>query len=158
MLGVSKMKPIITVYSRGAEDQPKKFEGFMEAAFWVGVDHAEGDLDSVKIRQPTESYDEEVSTLGEFTGLLVRRQINFAVEFFSEPRPMEEVARPNGVPEESGQEAAPLVLTNGNEFQEQIAQLKEDYKKGTITKKQFKSKKDDILRLWKERVEGNLGI
>jgi hypothetical protein len=152
------LKPIITIYSGGADEEPKKFEGFMEAAFWIGVDHAEGDLASVKVRQPTESYDEEVSTLREFTELLVRRQISFSVEFFSEPRPMEDVGQPHRVAAEKNQGRAPLVLTNGNEFQEQIAQLKEDYRRGTITKKQYKSRKDDILKLWRERVEGRLGI
>jgi len=130
----------------------------MEAAFWIGVDHAEGDLGSVKVRQPSQSYDEEVSTLGEFTNLLVRRQINFSIEFFSEPQMVEMPGQAPVVPSEEKQEDSPLVYANGNDFQSEIDQLKEEYKRGAMTKKQYKSKKDDILKQWRDKVEGRLGL
>ena len=79
------MKPNITIYSKTGPEETKKLDGYVEAAFWVGVDHAENDLDTVKLRVPTESYDQDVASVLEFTSLLVRRQINFAVEFFAEP-------------------------------------------------------------------------
>jgi len=153
------LKPIITIHPQGAGGEAKKFDGFMEAAFWIGVDHAEGDLGSVKVRQPSQSYDEEVSTLGEFTNLLVRRQINFSIEFFSEPQAMEVPGQPQVVPaEEKREEDSPLIYANGNDFQSEIDHLKEEYKRGTMTKKQYKSKKDDILKQWREKVEGRLGL
>jgi hypothetical protein len=152
------LKPIITIHPQGSGGEAKKFDGFMEAAFWMGVDHAEGDLGSVKVRQPSQSYDEEVSTLGEFTNLLVRRQINFSIEFFSEPQGVEVPGRGVVVPEEEKQEDSPLVYANGNDYQSEIDQLKEEYKRGAMTKKQYKSKKDDILKQWRDKVEGKLGL
>ena len=128
----------------------------MEAAFWIGVDHAEGDLASVKVRQPTESYDEEVSTLKEFTELLVKRQINFSIEFFAEPHPVEVPREAQSVAAGQEQEGSPLVLAGGNDFQTVIDQLKEEYKRGAMTKKQYKSRKEDLLKQWKDRIEGNL--
>jgi hypothetical protein len=152
------LKPIITVYVRGSEDKAKKFEGFMEAAFWMGIDHGDGDLVSVKVRQPAQTYDEEVATLGEFTDLLIKRQINFSIEFFAEPQPMEVLAQVGGAPA-AMQDGSPLVLTDGSgsDYQNEMDHLKEEYKKGQMTKKQYKSKKEDLLRRWKDKVEGNLG-
>ena len=81
------MKPNISVYSRTGPEETKKLDGFVEAAFWIGVDQTEGDLDTVKIRLPSPSYDSDVASMLEFTSLLVQRQINFSVEFFTEPAP-----------------------------------------------------------------------
>ena len=152
------MKPIITVYSQGAEKEAKKFEGFIEAAFWIGVDHAEKDLASVKVRQPTQSYDEEVSTLREFTNLLVKQQLNFSVEFFAEPIPVVQEVSEQETEPDIDEEAEQLVTSNGNEFQTEIEHLKEQYKQGVMSKKQYKSKKEDLLKLWKDSVEGRLGL
>jgi hypothetical protein len=155
--GAGNLKPIITIYSRGAEGEPKKFEGFMEASFWIGVDHAEGDLVSVKVRQPAQAYDEEVSTLGEFTDLLVRRQINFSIEFFSEPQPLEAASPTRETTAEQREEESPLVLTQRNDFQSEIEQLRDEYKRGSMTKKQYKMRKEELLKQWKEKVEDRLG-
>ena len=151
-----KLKPIITLYSQGADSEAKKFEGFIEAAFWIGVDHTDKDLASVKVRQPSQSYDEEVSTLKEFTELLVKQQINFSVEFFSEP-----ILSVGGAPAEETlselrEEDAQLVAPNGTEFQSEVEHLKEEYKRGSMSKKQYKSKKEDLLKQWRDRVEGRL--
>jgi hypothetical protein len=153
------MKPIITIYSVGSDSDAKKFEGFIEAAFWMGVDHAEKNLASVKVRQPTQSYDEEVSTLREFTQLLIKQQLNFSVEFFVEPIPASgtELER-EGPPEISQGEDQQLVTSGRNQFQGEIERLKGEYKRGAMTKKQYKSKKEDLLKLWKESVEGRLGL
>ena len=153
------MKPIITIYSQGADSDSKKFESFIEAAFWMGVDHAEKDLASVKVRQPTQSYDEEVSTLREFTQLMIKQQLNFSVEFFSEPIPAAE-AEPGeeAAPEISRGEGQQLVTSDRSEFQSEIEHLKEEYKRGAMSKKQYKAKKEDLLKLWKESVEGRLGL
>jgi hypothetical protein len=152
------LKPIITVYTLGADAEAKKFEGFIEAAFWIGVDHADGELSSVKVRQPSQSYDEEVSTMKEFTDLLVRQQINFAVEFFTEPVPtVGSVAAQVASPEDE-EEDLQLVTPNGNQFQSELEHLKEEYKRGTMSKKQYKIKKEDLLKQWRGRIEGRLGM
>ena len=150
------MKPIITIYSTGTTEPTKKFEGYITAAFWIGVDHAEGEVSSVKVRQATESYDTEVELLKEFTGLMVQRQINFAVEFFAEPaeaQPAESVREPE--PEES---APPVISTEGAEidYEAELTKIKNQYKKGIVTKKQFEAKKEELLKSWRERIEGRL--
>jgi hypothetical protein len=153
------MKPIITIYSVGGDSDSKKFEGFIEAAFWMGVDHSEKNLASVKVRQPTQSYDEEVSTLREFTQLLIKQQLNFSVEFFAEPLPAAETEpEREAAPEISQGEDQQLVTSNRNQFQSEIERLKGEYKRGAMSKKQYKSKKEDLLKLWKESVEGRLGL
>jgi len=152
------MKPIITIYAQGADSEAKKFDGFIEAAFWMGVDHSEKDLASVKVRQPTQSYDEEVSTLREFTNLLIKQQVTFSVEFFAEPVPAVGPESDQMASVEVEEEGPQLVTSDGNEFQSEIEHLKEEYKRGTMSKKQYKSKKEDLLKLWKESVEGRLGL
>jgi len=151
------LKPIITVYSTGTAEQTKKFEGYISAAFWIGVDHAEGEVGSVKVRQPTESYDIEVATLSEFADLLVERQINFSVEFFSEPTPPQPRAEaaPGAIPVA---EPMPAIAVNGTEtdYEEELNRIKDQYQKGLVTKRQYESKKLALLKRWKEKVEGKL--
>lgn len=151
------MKPIITVYSTGTVEQTKKFEGYISAAFWIGVDHAEGDVESIKVRQPVESYDNEVASLLEFASLMVQRQINFAVEFFTEPgtpssmevQPVEMKFSTDPVP--------PEVVVGGEvDFETELNRIKEEYRQGTVSKKQFESKKGALLRRWKEKLDTGL--
>ena len=151
------MKPIITIYSTGTSEPTKKFEGYITAAFWIGVDHSEGEVSSVKVRQATESYDTEVELLNEFTALMVQRQINFSVEFFAEPV---EAKVPDSVPDTEQEEGAiPVISTEGAEidYEAELTRIKNQYKKGLVTKKQFEAKKEELLKNWRDRIEGRLG-
>ncbi|HUH82773.1 MAG TPA: hypothetical protein VLX33_02710 [Nitrososphaerales archaeon] len=157
------MKPNISVYSRTGPEETKKLDGFVEAAFWIGVDHTEGDLDTVKIRLPSQSYDSDVASMLEFTSLLVQRQINFSVEFFTEPVP--EPSSPVSLnyreealePVATGPSALQQLEKGDFDYETELAKIKEDYEKGVVSKKQFETKKGALLKRWKERVEGNLG-
>lgn len=150
------MKPIITLYPTGSKTQTKKFEGYIAAAFWIGVDHAEGDIGSVKVRQPVESYDTEVATLTEFSGLMVQRQISFSVEFFREPEPQE--GSPEGQAEAELEASAmePEANEGGGptNYEAELAKIKTEFQKGLVSKKQYEAKKGVILKQWKERLEG----
>lgn len=151
------MKPIITVYSRGMPEQTKKFEGFITAAFWIGLYHTEGEMESVKVRQPNESYDNDVANLGEFTSLMVQRQINFSVEFFAEPLPQQQIAGQQA----SGNPLAdeiPEEIEGDTEvdFESELTRIKEAYRSGLVNKKQYETKKGAILKKWKDKVEGRL--
>jgi hypothetical protein len=126
-----------------------KFEGFVDAAFWIGAEHSEGDLESVKVRQPNESYDTDVANLLEFSDLLVRRQINFSVEFFTEPPLQEDSARPAPPPQ-------PPEEPPTSDYKFEIEKLKENLQKGRLTKRQYESKHNALLRKWRESVEGEL--
>ncbi len=152
------MKPIITVYSGGTPNETKKFDGYITAAFWVGLVHIEGDLESVKIRQPSESYDVDVTNLAEFTSLLVQRQINYSVEFFTEPQPVQENAP--GEQEEPVAAKRRAKETKGAEldYELELNKIRDDFQKGIITKAQYESKKGVLLKQWKERVEARLGL
>jgi hypothetical protein len=152
------LKPIITIYSTGTTEPTKKFEGYITAAFWIGVDHAEGEVASVKVRQPTESYDTEVELLAEFTNLMVQRQINFSVEFFAEPAEAK-VAEMTPEPSPEEETAAPILSTEGAEldYEAELLKIKNAYKKGLVTKKQYELKKEELLKNWRERIEGRLG-
>ena len=151
------MKPIITIYSTGTTEPTKKFEGYITAAFWIGVDHTEGEVGSVKVRQPTESYDTEVELLMEFAALMVQRQINFTVEFFAEPVGVQvgETIQEQ-VPEES---EMPVLSAQGAEvdYEAELTKIKNQYKKGLVTKRQFEARKEELLKSWRERIEGRLG-
>jgi hypothetical protein len=151
------VRPIITVYSRGLPDQTKKFEGFITAAFWIGLYHTDGEMESVKVRQPNESYDNDVASLGEFTSLMVQRQINFSVEFFSEPTPEQAIT----AQQRSGNplaEEIPEQIEDEEEidFESQLTRIKDDYRSGLVNKKQYETKKGAILKKWKDMVEGKL--
>jgi hypothetical protein len=151
------LKPIITIYSTETSAETKKFEGYITAAFWIGVDHAEGEVASVKIRQPVETYDDEVAALTELTTLLVQRSINFAVEFFTEPKqPVEAEAVLEQVMPEEEIEA---ISAGGSQtdYEAELTRIKDQYKKGLLSKKQYESKKEALLKSWKEKVEGRLG-
>jgi hypothetical protein len=151
------LKPIITIYSAGTTEEPKKLEGYISAAFWIGVDHAEGEIGSVKVRQPVESYDNEVAALTEFTDLMVQRQINFSVEFFMEPAlqgaesqgPVEVKFSTDTIPSE-------VVGVGEVDYETEIARIRDEYKKGIISKRQYETKKGALLKKWKENVEGTL--
>ena len=151
------MKPIITIYSTGTSEPTKKFEGYITAAFWIGVDHAEGEVASVKVRQATESYDTEVELLNEFTSLMVQRQINFSVEFFAEPVGVQ-MSEP-GRETETVERTMPVISAEGGEtdYEAELTKIKSQYKKGLVTKKQFEAKKEELLKSWRERIEGRLG-
>jgi hypothetical protein len=151
------LKPIITIYSTGTAEPTKKFEGYITAAFWIGVDHAEGEVSSVKVRQPTESYDTEVELLNEFAGLMVQRQINFSVEFFAEPA---EAKAAETEQEQTAEEKVELSYsTEGGDvdYEAELSRIKNQYKKGLVTKRQFEAKKEELLKNWRERIEGRLG-
>jgi hypothetical protein len=153
----SSLKPIITIYSTGTTEPTKKFEGYITAAFWIGVDHTEGEVASVKVRQPTESYDTEVELLMEFAALMVQRQINFTVEFFAEPV---EVQVGGTIEEQVPEEReVPVLSAQGAEvdFEAELTKIKNQYKKGLVTKRQFEAKKEELLKSWRERIEGRLG-
>jgi len=152
------VKPIITVYSRGMPDQTKKFEGFITAAFWIGLYHTEGEMESVKVRQPNESYDNDVASLGEFTSLMVQRQINFSVEFFAEPQlSQQQVAAQqmsgNPLAEDMTEQ---IEGEDEADFESQLTRIKEAYRSGLVNKKQYEAKKGAILKKWKDKVEGRL--
>jgi len=151
------LKPIITIYSTGTTEPTKKFEGYITAAFWIGVDHTEGEVGSVKVRQPTESYDTEVELLMEFAALMVQRQINFTVEFFAEPVGVQvgETIQEQ-VPEES---EMPVLSAQGAEvdYEAELTKIKNQYKKGLVTKRQFEARKEELLKSWREKIEGRLG-
>jgi hypothetical protein len=148
------LKPIITLYPTGSKEQTKKFEGYISAAFWIGVDHAEGDIGSVKIRQPVESYDDEVATLTEFAGLMVQRQITFSVEFFREPEPQGSSASEQAEVELASGEAE----TRGEEvnYEAELTKIKAELQKGLVTRKQYETKKGELLKRWKERLEDEM--
>jgi hypothetical protein len=150
------LKPIITVYSTGTTDQAKKFDGYISAAFWIGVDHVEGDVSSVKVRQPVESYDNEVASLLEFTEVMVQRQISFSVEFFAEPT--QQVATRVVSEQNADEETVPVISAEGGEtdFEAELTKIKNQYKKGVVTKRQYEAKKEELLRTWREKVEGRL--
>ena len=151
------MKPIITVYSGGTAKETKKFESFIEAAFWIGIEHLEGDLDSVRVRQPNESYDTDVANLSELSTLLVQRQINFSIEFFTEPLPSEE--SPPQLPGESPThepKTEPSASAEELDYETELDKLKEEFRKGLMTKKQYESRKSVLLKKWKEGVDGGL--
>lgn len=151
------MRPIITINSTDVSEQAKKFEGYISAAFWIGVGHADEEVGSVRIRQPVESYDDEVASLTEFADLLVEREINFSVEFFAEPPAPE---RESVVAEETvmqpGQPPESEVGGKGIDFESELTRVKQEYQKGLVTKKQFESKRNALLKRWKEGIEGKL--
>ena len=151
------MKPIITIYSTGTAEPTKKFEGYITAAFWIGVDHSEGEVASVKVRQPTESYGTVVEVLNEVAGLMVQLQINFSVEFFAEPA--EARTAEADLESEPEERAIPVISTEGAEtdFEAELTRIKSQYKKGLVTKKQFEARKEELLKSWRDRIEGRLG-
>ncbi len=150
-----RLKPIITVYAKGRPDQTKKFDGFIQAAFWIGVDHAEGDLESVKVRQPDESYDADVANLLEFTNLMVQRQISFSVEFFAEP-PSDQEPRAEPPEPRAPEETSPATTDRAFDYANDLVKLKDDFQRGAITRKQYESRKSLLLKRWKDDVEGGL--
>ena len=99
----------------------------------------------------------------EFTSLLVQRQINFSVEFFTEPVP--EPSSPVSLnyreealePVATGPSALQQLEKGDFDYETELAKIKADYEKGVVSKKQFETKKGTLLKRWKERVEGNLG-
>ena len=149
------MKPNITVYSSGGPGETKKLDSFIAAAFWIGVDHAESDLESVKVRLPSESYDTDVASLLEFTALLVQRQINFSVEFFTEPPQRDSVPTAEGEPTPDDVDA-PAPAEGDQDFEKELSEAEADYQKGRITREQYMLKKAIILKKWRKKVEGRL--
>jgi len=152
-----RVKPIITVYSGENLEETKKFEGFITAAFWIGFDHSEGDVSSVRVRQPNESYDTDVAELTEFATLLVQRQINFSVEFFSEPVPQSpQVPMGTGISQNKGSRREESKEEREGDYEAELSRIKEEYRQGILTQKQYDAKKEALLKKWKESVEGTL--
>jgi hypothetical protein len=149
------LKPIITLYPTGSKEQMKKFEGYISAAFWIGVDHAEGDIGSVKVRQPVESYDNEVATLTEFSGLMVQRQISFSVEFFREPESQGVQISEQAEGELAASGEAENVEVEVN-YEAQLMKIKTEFQKGLVTRKQYDAKKEALLKMWKEKLENEM--
>ena len=150
-----RLKPIITLYSRGAPALTKKFEGYIEAAFWIGLEYTDDDLESVKARQSSESYDTDVANLLEFSALMVKKQINFSIEFFEEPPPKEnlEQSPPDEPPVGPGTSSLPAEEVD---YRDELKNLKEDYDRHRLSRRQYEARRDSLLKKWKEGVEGGL--
>ncbi len=148
------------MYSKSGPEETKKLDGFITAAFWIGVDHAENDLRSIKIRLPTESYDYDVANMMEFTSLLVQRQINFTVEFFVEPPQRQGSPKVDIKTGRSGQEGKTEPDEANSEpesdYEVELLKIKEQFEKGQMTREQFDSRKGAILKKWKEGIENRL--
>jgi hypothetical protein len=115
------LKPLITVYSGGSNSKTKRFDSVISAAFWAGVDYADEDINSVKIRQPSLSAESDLMGLIEFTSLLVQRQINFSVEFSPEPHP-----GGNSEPERIKSHSPVVAPTEDVELQNELAPFKKE--------------------------------
>jgi hypothetical protein len=109
------------------------------------------------VRLPTESYDFDVENMLEFTGLLVRRQINFTVEFFVEPPQRQGATK---IDSRNGPEPAvgtpPSTKELDADYEDELYNIKAQFEKGALTKEQFESKKGTILKKWREGIEGRL--
>jgi hypothetical protein len=150
------LKPIITIYSGGTPTQTKKFDGFMEAAFWIGLEQSDGDLESVKVRQPSESYDTDVANLLEFSSLMVKRQINFSIEFFEEPPQVENPEQSLMKEPSADLETPSPVPAEDSDHRAELEKLKGDYDKGLMTKRQYEARKASLLKKWRQDLEGRL--
>jgi hypothetical protein len=153
----SGLKPIITVCSGGSASLTKKFEGYIEAAFWIGLEHSEGDLESVKARQPNESYGTDVANLLEFCSLLVRREISFSIEFFEEPsEPGDSGSGLTQEPSPSERETSAAALEEEADYKAELDRLRDDYSKDLVNRRQYESRKGVLLKKWRKSVEGRL--
>ena len=61
-----------------------ELEGFVTAAFWIGMEHSDDEVRSVTVRADSASFSSEGPELREFLALLIQRGIDFSVDFLPE--------------------------------------------------------------------------
>ncbi|MGD0478037.1 MAG: hypothetical protein ABSB29_07720 [Nitrososphaerales archaeon] len=135
------MKPIITVYSGGSTALTKKFDNFVHAAYWIGIENAERDLESVKVRvSPLEDYDADVANAKGFSSLLIENGINFSFEFFVEP-PQSGQDTPPPTPPPPPKSSQPTATKSTGRVGSKATpeNLKSALEKGLITKREYDS-------------------
>jgi len=135
----TRTKPIITVYSGGATPQTKKFDNFVHAAFWIGVESTDGDLQSVKTRMsPVEDYDVDVASAKEFSTLLIERGISFSFEFFDEPPEAGPTVAPSPIPPSPADLTSTKTKPSGKSTSKATHEnLKSALEKGIIDKEEY---------------------
>jgi hypothetical protein len=164
------LKSTISLYTKDSLKATKRFEDFIQASFWIGVDYAERDLKSVKVEVFDSQDPEGTAELQKFANLLLAQQIDFSVRFFGESSPAAEPSEeppappppppaPAPTPAPPGEEAPPppAPVSKGVEDDAaELAKLKDDYNKGLLTKRQYESRRDAVLKRWRQRVDEGL--
>lgn len=135
------MKPIITVYSGGSTALTKKFDDFVRAAYWIGIENAERDLESVKVRiSPLEDYDADVANAKGFSSLLIENGINFSFEFFVEPLQSGQEMPPSPPPPPPESNPPPATKSTRRVISKATPEnLKSALEKGLIDKREYDS-------------------
>jgi hypothetical protein len=86
------LKPIILVYTREEAKRPyERFDNFIDASFWIGMEHREpegsGNVKQVRIEMHSADDPDGSDDLTTFVYLLLNHAINLETKFFSEPPP-----------------------------------------------------------------------
>jgi hypothetical protein len=156
------MEPIIIVYTREeAKRAYERFDNFVAASFYIGTEHRGPGRDSnvklVKVEMYSADDPEGLYDLKTFIGLLVDRGIDHETKFFPEPSPSAETAEPVEPPQPADEEPpSEPKSAHPKGYDAEMRKLKEMRNRGTLSKKEYKAQREELLEKWRKEVDEHL--
>jgi hypothetical protein len=143
----------VLVRSIGPPDQTLELEGLVNAAFWIGMEHGDDEVRSVTVTADPASFSTEGPGLQELITLLIRREIDFSIDFLPEGRKKSEYRSPGGTTFDRSNKG------HGRElgYLEELAELKKALDQGRLTKSQYEENRKILIGGWVEREEEKKG-
>lgn len=150
------------MYTKEEAKRPyNRFDNFIDASFWIGMEHREpegsGNVKLVRIEMYSADDREGLDYLKIFVNLLLDRGIDHETKFFSEPPPSDDSTRSGG-PSPPGEEAPPSESEEPQPtgYEEEMEELREKRKKGSLSEKEYKAQRERLLRRWRKEVDERL--
>ena len=152
-----RLEPVIIVYTMEEARRPyDRFSDFVTASFYIGMEYREpegsGNVKLVRAEIYSAGDPDGLDGLKTFVNLLLDHAIDHEVKFLNEPPPMDNLELPSREMSED-EDAAPESREFGiSQYEERIGELKEARRKGTLSKKEYKAQKDELLERWRSDV------
>lgn len=157
------MEPIIILYTKEEAKRPyDRFDNFIDAAFWIGMEYSQpegsGNVKLVRIEMYSAGEREGLDQLKRFTNLLLDRGIDHEVKFFPEPPPSDDSGNPGGPPPPPGYEEPPSESEEPHSasYVAEMNELREMHKKGSLSDKEYRARREKLLKRWRKEVDEQL--
>ena len=156
------MESIIIVYTKEEAKRPyNRFDNFIDASFWIGMEYNEpegsGNVKLVRIEMYSAGDLEGLNYLKIFVNLLLDRGIDHETKFFPEPPPSDGSTDSRGPPP-PGDEEPPSESEGPHPtgYEAEMEELRGRRKKGSLSEREYKAQRERLLKSWRKEVDERL--
>jgi|GEM_PF-1127527 len=153
-----RLEPIIIVYTKEEEKRPyDRFDNFILASFWIGMEHREpegsGNVRLVRTEMYSAGDREGLGNLKIFVNLLLDRGINHETKFFPEPHPSDDSMNSRAHPP-LGEEAKPLESEEPHApgYEAEMEELRVMRKNGNLSEQDYLARRESLLKRWRKEL------